>query len=102
VAAFRFSQRAEADLLGIAMHTLRAWGEAQAIRYLTELEACCQMLADNPELGGGCDDIRPGLRRMESRKHVIFYRRESKGILVSVSCISACCPPASHRRGQVY
>ncbi len=64
------------------MRTLRTWGEAQAARYLTELEACCQMLADNPEPGRGCDDIRPGLRRMESRKHVIFYRRESKGILV--------------------
>lgn len=82
MAAFRFSRRAEADLLDIAVHTFRTWCQAQASRYLTELEACCQMLADNPELGRGCDDIRPGLRRMESRRYVIFYRRESKGILV--------------------
>jgi toxin ParE1/3/4 len=61
---------------------LRAWGEAQAVRYLNELEACCRMLVDNPELGRACDDIRPGLRRMESRKHVVFYRREPRGILV--------------------
>jgi toxin ParE1/3/4 len=40
------------------------------------------MLVDNPELGRACDDIRPGLRRMESRKHVVFYRREPRGILV--------------------
>jgi toxin ParE1/3/4 len=82
VAAFRFSRRAEGDLLGIGMHTLRTWGEVQAVRYLNELEACCQMLVDNPELGRACEHIRPGLRRMESRKHVVFYRRESKGILV--------------------
>lgn len=60
----------------------RSWGEALAVRYLSELEDCCRMLVDNPELGRVCDDIRPGLRRMESGKHVIFYRRESGGILV--------------------
>ena len=48
MAAFRFSRRAEADLLSIADYTLRTWGEAQADRYIGELETCCQMLADNP------------------------------------------------------
>jgi toxin ParE1/3/4 len=82
VTALRFSRRAEADLIGISMHTLRTWGEAQAVRYLNELEACCQMLMDNPELGRACDDIRPGLRRMESGKHIVFYRRQSADILI--------------------
>jgi plasmid stabilization system protein ParE len=34
VAAFRFSRRAEADLLSIGDYTLRTWGKAQAARYL--------------------------------------------------------------------
>jgi plasmid stabilization system protein ParE len=42
MAAFRFSRSAESDLLGIGEYTLHAWGEAQAVRYLRELEACCQ------------------------------------------------------------
>jgi toxin ParE1/3/4 len=83
VAAFHFSRRAEADLLGIASYTLRTWGKVQTVRYLNELEAFCQTLADNPALGRACDDIRPGLRRMEHGKHVVFYRRELTGILIS-------------------
>jgi toxin ParE1/3/4 len=83
VGAFRFSRRAEADLMRIAEYTLRTWGKAQAIRYLGEMEKCCQMLADNPALGRLCDDIRPGLHRLEHGKHVVFYRREPLGILVT-------------------
>ena len=83
MAAFRFSRRAEADLLGIGDYTLRTWGRAQAARYIGELEVCCQMLADNPALGRPCDDVRPGLRRLEHGKHVVFYRQERGGVLVS-------------------
>ena len=83
MAAFRFSRRAEADLLSIAAYGLRTWGEDQAIRYLDDLEKCCQMLADNPMLGRASDYIRPGLRRMERGKHVVFYREAAGGILVS-------------------
>jgi toxin ParE1/3/4 len=83
VAAFRFSRRAETDLLSIGDYTLRTWGKAQAARYINELELCCQTLADNPALGRPCNDIRPGLHRLEHRKHVIFYRQQHGGILVS-------------------
>jgi toxin ParE1/3/4 len=83
VAKFRFSRRAEADLRSIADYTLRESGKAQTTRYIDELEDCCQMLADNPALGRVCDDVRPGLRRHEHGKHVLFYRQEHGGILVS-------------------
>jgi toxin ParE1/3/4 len=82
VAAFRFSRRAEADLLSIG-YTPRTWGSAQAARYIGELEVCCQMLADNPALGRLCDDVRPRLRRLEHGKHVVFYRQKRGGVLVS-------------------
>jgi toxin ParE1/3/4 len=83
VAVPRFSRRAGADLLSIATYTLRTWGEEQTIRYLDDIEVCCQMLADNPALGRSCQQVLPGLLRMEHGKHVIFYRRETAGILVS-------------------
>jgi toxin ParE1/3/4 len=83
VAKFRFSHRAEADLLSIAEYTLREWGRSQTARYVEELEVCGQTLADNPALGRLCDEVRPGLRRHEHGKHVIFYRQERGGILVS-------------------
>ncbi len=83
MARFRFSRRAEADLLSIGDYTLRTWGKTQAARYIGELEDCCQTLADNPALGQHCDEVRPRLRRLEHGKHVVFYRQERGGILVS-------------------
>ena len=83
MAAFRFSRAAEVDLVSIGVYTLRSWGPEQTVRYIDELEACCQRLADNPAAGRPCDHVRPGLRRMEQGKHVIFFRRERGGILVS-------------------
>jgi toxin ParE1/3/4 len=83
VRPFRFSRRAENDLLEIGDYTLRTWGKTQATRYLADLEACCQILADNPALGRPCDDVRPGLRRAERGKHVVFYRQKLGFILIS-------------------
>ena len=70
-------------MLSISDYTLRTWGRARAARCVGELEACCQTLSDNPALGRLCDEIRPGLRRLEHGKHVVFYRQERTGILVS-------------------
>ncbi len=83
MARVRFSRRTEADLLSMSDHTLDAWGEDQALRYVDALEACCRMLADNPLLGRRCDDVRRGLRRMESGEHVVSYREKAGGILIS-------------------
>jgi toxin ParE1/3/4 len=83
VGSVRISRRAEADLLAIADYTLRTWGRAQAARYINQLEVCCQTLADNPALGRPCDEIRPGLHRLEHARHVVFYRPKRGGILVS-------------------
>ena len=57
-------------------------GEAQTERYIGQLEDCCQLLAGNPGLGRPCDEVRPGLRRMELAKHAVFYREEPGGILI--------------------
>ncbi len=70
-------------MLEIAEYTLRTWGEAQTDRYLRQLEVSCERLAEHPALGRACDHIRPGLHRMEQGKHVIFYRQEAGGVLIS-------------------
>ena len=82
MAAFHFSRRAETDLLDIGIYTLQHWGGDQTIRYLDQLETCCQRLAESPRLGHPCNEILSGLRRMEQGKHVIFYREREGGILV--------------------
>ena len=79
----RFTRSAEEDLRQIADFTLITWGERQADRYLSALESACQMLAKNPNLGRECFNIRPGLRRMEHAKHILFYRQSKDGIVIS-------------------
>jgi toxin ParE1/3/4 len=79
----RLSRSAKSDLLSIGAYTLQTWGAAQAERYLDSLERCAKLLAGNPSLGRPCDWIRPGLCRFEKGRHVLFYRREGDGILIS-------------------
>jgi len=83
VPSFRVSSLAESDLAGIAAYTLRTWGPDQTDRYLSDIEARFQLLANSPGVGRPCDGIRRGLRRAEHAKHVIFYRLEPGGIFVS-------------------
>ena len=82
MAVVRYTKRAEADLTGIASYTARTWGAAQVDVYLGMIEKCCVNLGANPLLGRGCDEVRPGLRRMEAGRHVAFYRLRGKGTLV--------------------
>ena len=83
MATIRFTRLAEADLLEIGLYTNRMWGRNQCNRYLKQLEERCRQLADDPRRGRPCDEIRPGLRRIRVGKHVVFYREEPGGILVS-------------------
>jgi len=83
LAKVRLSRLAEADLVDIGIYTLRTWGEEQTVRYLEDLEKCCHQLAANPGLGRACDHIRSGLRRMEHGRHVIFYRIQATGMVIS-------------------
>ena len=79
----RFTRLAEADLLDVGLYTHRTWGQRQCDRYLRELEERCYQLANDPKRGRSGDEIRPGLRRIRVGKHVVFYREEPGGILVS-------------------
>ena len=92
MAAFRFSRRAEADLLSIGDYTLRTWGDDQTTRYLGELEACCQLLADNPALGRRCDEFALACAAWSMASTSCSTGRSAEAFWFLASCISACCP----------
>jgi toxin ParE1/3/4 len=68
------SPLAERDLIGIWQYSLAQWGEAQADRYLDELEQGFQRLARNPELGASREHIRHGYRVLFIRSHAVYYK----------------------------
>jgi len=80
---YRLGPRGASDLAEIFDYTVDTWGEEQAESYVEELARCFQLLADSPGLGRACDLIFPAIRRFEQGKHVIFYKPERNGILVS-------------------
>jgi toxin ParE1/3/4 len=67
------SERAEADLREIWLYSFRTWGEAQADRYLDELDGGLQECGTDPERGKHRDDVRPGYWSRLIRRHVAFY-----------------------------
>lgn len=76
------SVEAEEDIDQITSYTTRTWGWRQTIHYLAKLEEGSSLLAQNPSVGRSCDSIRPGLRRFEIGKHVVFYIVESDSLLI--------------------
>jgi toxin ParE1/3/4 len=82
VRKLRYSRQAAEDLLGIAEYTLGRWGEAQAARYLSQLEKCCGGVAQSPLIGRPCTGIMPGLRRIEQGRHVVFFLADDEGVLI--------------------
>jgi toxin ParE1/3/4 len=82
VGRYRLSRRAERDLLEIGAFTLKQWGPDQVRRYLAKLDECCKQIAEMPTMGRTANEVRPGLRRIEHGRHVIFYRESPEGILV--------------------
>lgn len=66
-------------MLSIGRYTRKQWGKAQQIRYLTQLDSAFHDLADKPDIGRACDEIRRGYFKYGVGKHVIFYRHPGKG-----------------------
>jgi toxin ParE1/3/4 len=80
---FTYTRLAEDDLAEIGAYTVSMWGIQQAIKYLQELEDCCQLIARNPRIGRPWNGIPHGLWRMEQGSHVIFYQPLDAGMIIT-------------------
>ena len=78
-----YSKRAEGQIKKIYLDTAKKWGTAQADTYDAGLLKTIELLADNPEMGRQCDNIRKGYRRHEYERHIIFYRKRPTDILIT-------------------
>ena len=79
----RYSPLAEDDLYEIALFTIENWNAEQADLYVAGLEEFCELISGFPGIGRECDEISPGLRRIEHKSHIIFFYPAEGGILVT-------------------
>lgn len=75
---FDLTRSAKADLKSIARFTQSHWGVRQRNAYLQEMDQVFHSLAENPELGRPCDEIREGYRKIPYGAHVIYYKQPTE------------------------
>lgn len=76
------SERAEADLREIWLYSFQTWDEAQADRYLDQLDAGLRQCRAEPESGKPRDEVRPGYWSLLIRRHVAFYTFTADEVLL--------------------
>ncbi|MCR6645340.1 MAG: type II toxin-antitoxin system RelE/ParE family toxin [Terricaulis sp.] len=82
---FRLTPRALADLDEIADYSLAAWGPAQTLRYLRDLDKRFAWLAENPLLGTAREELGAGYRCFRQGAHLVFYViKEDEVIIIGV------------------
>jgi toxin ParE1/3/4 len=86
VTLFKLSVKAKSDLKEIARYTNLKWGKEQRNRYIRELDACFVFVAQNPDSGISCNEIKKGYFKHSHGSHVIFYLK-SKNQHVFISRI---------------
>ena len=64
---------AESDLIDIWQYSFEEWAEAQADKYLDELDRRIKALAERPELGMRRDYVREGYRVLFVASHAVYY-----------------------------
>lgn len=77
---YRLTPAAQRDLSSIWDYTEDRWGARQAETYINEIRAALERIADNPDRGRACGEIREGYRRYGIGSHLLFYIENSGNV----------------------
>jgi toxin ParE1/3/4 len=69
-----WSRDALADLAEIWRYYAGVGGSPTADNIIRNIDNVCRLLEDHPLAGRSRDEVRPGLRSIAVRPHVLFYR----------------------------
>lgn len=70
---FQLTLKAKEDLRDIALFTERRWGRDQRNLYIKQFDESFWLLAENPDIGRSCDEIKQGYHKFPQGSHLIFY-----------------------------
>mgnify|MGYP002335975219 CR=1 FL=1 len=82
MSGFRFRPRARADLREIWTYSADRWGEDQADRYIGELRAAVEAIAERPSRGKSRNELSEGLLSVTVRAHLILYRATENDVII--------------------
>lgn len=77
---YRLTPAAQKDLSSIWDFTQDRWDAQQAEKYIREIQAAVERVADSPDRGRARDEIREGYRSYVVGSHVVFYVTRSSRI----------------------
>ena len=92
---YKLSKLAQSHLRKIKSYTVSNFSETQWLRYKDSLLTGFQMLANNPAVGRGCDDIYPDGFYFPVGKHTAYFTKEDGFILV-VAVLDQSQQPQTH------
>ena len=73
--AIKLSHLALKDLDEIRDYTIEQWGQAQWLKYYRGLVDCLEKITNNPDIGRPRDLFYAGMRSLNYKEHIIFYKR---------------------------
>ena len=79
---YRLSVAAEADLTGIWDYTFETWGEAQADRYLEQMEACFERIAAGQAVCRDFPEIDTRLQSCHCEHHYVFFLTSNTDVII--------------------
>jgi toxin ParE1/3/4 len=88
VTAYRFTEKAAEDLVGIWIYTDEKWGEEQADRYQDEIFVCCERVA-NGAVGTSPVPGMTGISSFRCSHHYLFFVKDGQTTILSPCFMSA-------------
>lgn len=79
---WRFTPKADADLVLILRHSVSAFGPDQMEAYAEQLYRAFDDLAQFPSIGRARDEIVPGLRSYPVGRHIAFYHATDDELII--------------------
>ena len=79
---FRLTHESQKDLKSISRFTDKHWGRNQRTLYLAKFETAFKVLAESPELGKLCPELKRMPYKYYVGRHAIFYHPIEDGIQI--------------------
>ena len=79
---FYLTTKALEDFKEIGRYTQKTWGIKQRNFYLKQIDDVFYFIAEFPNRGQRCNDIRKGYLKYSAGKHIIFYRQIQEEIQI--------------------